>query len=438
MLRVGDHYNRGINEPALGGVGRAADQDRRIGVAVSPPEVTGVLDERPLVDDGSHVVAHGTDVSDRQLAGHGAQSLLDLRLTRGRSVDPAGRRALLTLVAEATRDHRRDEGHQVEAGVSDDEVLPASLPDDPGIREVPPEVASDALVEAVEGGRAAREVQARQSLVLEGHRRHLWTVARDEVDDTRRETGPPHDLEQVPGGQGGFEARLPERHVPHKRRSAGQVGRDGGEVEGRDRVDEALERAPVGHVPDRTGLHRGLLVDHLAGVVNVEAPEVNQFANRVDLGLVGVLALAEHGDRVDDVAGRSRQVLGGGEEHTRAQMLGQFGPLRLGVQRGLDGTGHEGSIGQVDMGEHEFVIAGIAQLPDVAGEDLLVTDDAGDVDDLAGLAIELRFQSSTICRTRGVRTNRFIERNRTSGIAVHGDLLGLEYMHTKWHGLLGL
>src|SRR3712207_9139169 len=76
-------------------------------------------------------------------------------------------------------------------------------------------------------------------------------------------------------------------------RGGGQVAGDRGEVERRDRVDEALERTVVDPVPDAGRAHR-LLGHDLAGEVHVVAPEVDQLAGAVDLRLVGGLRLTQH------------------------------------------------------------------------------------------------------------------------------------------------
>src|SRR6476660_2427270 len=58
-----------------------------------------------------------------------------------------------------------------------------------------------------------------------------------------------------------------------------------GEVERRDRVDEALERPVVRAVPDAAGVRDRLVGQDRAREVHVEPPEVDQLAGRVDLRL---------------------------------------------------------------------------------------------------------------------------------------------------------
>ena len=56
-------------------------------------------------------------------------------------------------------------------------------------------------------------------------------------------------------------------HVAHQRRRGRQVAGDGGEVERRDRVDEALERPVVGAVPDARAVGDRLVGEDLPGEV---------------------------------------------------------------------------------------------------------------------------------------------------------------------------
>ena len=107
--------------------------------------------------------------------------------------------------------------------------------------------------------------------------------------------------------------RLPHDGVAHQRRGGRQVAGDRGEVERRDRVDEALERAVVDAVPDAGPTDR-LVGEDLPGERDVEPPEVDELAGRVDLGLDRRLGLAEHRRRVEPVAPRPGQQVGRLEE----------------------------------------------------------------------------------------------------------------------------
>ena len=160
-------------------------------------------------------------------------------------------------------------------------------------------------------------------------------VAGQHVDDARRHAGL---LEQLHGQVRGEllgRRRLPEHRVAHQRGRGRQVAGDRGEVERRDRVDEALERAVVGAVPDAGAVRDRLVGEDLLGVVDVEAPEVDQLAGRVDLGLEGRLRLAEHRGGVDPLAPRAGEQVGGLEQDRAALVERQRAPRRRGVGGGL-------------------------------------------------------------------------------------------------------
>ena len=115
-----------------------------------------------------------------------------------------------------------------------------------------------------------------------------------------------------------------------------QVARDRGEVERRDRVDEALERPVVGAVPDAGAVGDRLLGEDLLGVVDVEPPEVDQLARRVDLGLERRLRLAEHGRGVEPLPPRPGEQLGGLEEDRAPLVERHRPPLRSRLGRRVD------------------------------------------------------------------------------------------------------
>ena len=141
----------------------------------------------------------------------------------------------------------------------------------------------------------------------------LAARADHQVDHAGRQAGRhqhPHDeVRRVDGGRG----RLPQHGVAHHRRRGRQVAADRGEVERRHREDEPLEGAVLDAVPHARRGDRLVLVD-LLHEVGVEAPEVDELAGGVDLGLEDGLGLAEHGGRVGLVAARAGEQVGGLQE----------------------------------------------------------------------------------------------------------------------------
>ena len=143
-----------------------------------------------------------------------------------------------------------------------------------------------------------------------GERRVADRAARagDEVDHARRQPGRLEELQQEVGAVGGGRGRLPDDGVPHQRGGGREVAGDRGEVERRDGEDETLERAVLHPVPDAGRGDRLLGVDP-RHVLDVEAPEVDQLARRVDLRLVRGLRLAEHRRRVERLPPRPGEQL---------------------------------------------------------------------------------------------------------------------------------
>src|SRR4030095_2988053 len=85
-------------------------------------------------------------------------------------------------------------------------------------------------------------------------------VAGEEVDDARRQPRLLQDLHRVVAGQDRAGGGLPHDRVAHERGRSRQVRADGREVERRDRVDEAFQRAELQLVPDAGGGGRLALV----------------------------------------------------------------------------------------------------------------------------------------------------------------------------------
>ena len=161
-------------------------------------------------------------------------------------------------------------------------------------------------------------------------------VAGHEVDDARRQARLLEQAIDVVGAEHGARRRLPDDGAAHQRRRRRQVAADGGEVERRDRVDESLEAAIVELVPHRVVGDR-LLAVQLLRVGGVVAPEVDQLARRIDLGLKHRLRLAQHRRRIQRRPPRRGQQLGGLEEDRRAILPRPCGPVVPRGERRVDG-----------------------------------------------------------------------------------------------------
>ena len=157
------------------------------------------------------------------------------------------------------------------------------------------------------------------------------------------------------GGELLGRGRLPHHDVAEQGGRGRQVPRDRGEVERGDGQDETLQRPVLHPVPDpRAGLR--LLRQQPPRVVNVVAPEVDQLAGGVDLGLVHRLGLAEDGGRVDRRPPRAAQQVGG-LEHDRGPVVERQRPPGRRRRRGRVDRGRHVLFGRVAHGaEHVPVV----------------------------------------------------------------------------------
>ena len=261
-----------------------------------------------------------------------------VRHSEARDVGARGRRALLALVLERTAYQRRPQHRRVGRRVGDDEVLAAGLADEPGIAAVGGEVVGDALPELLEDPGRAGEVDAGELGVGEHDLGDRDAVAGDQVEHAGRQAGRLEQPHREVGRELLGRRGLPHDDVAHERGRERQVAGDGGEVERRDRVDEALERAVVEPVPD-AGARRRLLLEQPPAEGDVEAEEVDQLAGRVDLRLVRRLGLAEHGRRVEPVAPRAGQQVGGLEQDRGPLVVRHRCPAGASRQRRVDRVG---------------------------------------------------------------------------------------------------
>ncbi len=279
--------------------------------------------ESGLVDHRIHEVPEVADVADLDGGDLVEHSLLQLRPEAVGDVGPAGGGALLALVLEGAAHQPGCQDVQVGRLVGEDEVLAAGLADDAGIGLILADVGSDGQPDGREDVGGAGEVHAAEIGVVEDRRADHRARPRNQVDDAVGHSGLLQHLHDVVGGQHRCRRRLPDHRVSHQCRGGGQVARDRGEVEGRDREDEPLQRPVLHVVEDFLGGERLVVVD-LCHEVGIEAPEVDQLTGGVDLGLVAGLAHVEHGGRVDRLA-----VLAGQQLRGLEQDRGPGGPLHL-------------------------------------------------------------------------------------------------------------
>ena len=192
--------------------------------------------------------------------------------------------------------------------------------------------------------------------------------------------------------------RLPDHGVAHQRRRGREVAADGGEVERRDGVDEALERAVLHLVPHARAADR-LLVIQLLREAGVEAPEVDHLGRGVDLRLERRLRLTQHRRRVDRRPPRRRQQLRGAQQHRRAILPGPAAPLALGLGSRGDRLLNVFRAREVILGEDVAVIVRHHRLLGLAGPDLASADDERDLDLLGRHRLQAGLQLGALRRT---------------------------------------
>ena len=240
--------------------------------------------------------------------------------------------------------------------------------------------------------------------------REVGAAAGDEVDHARGQPRFLQKLHEVVVGEHRRGGRFPEHGVAEERRRRTQVAADRGEVEGRNRHDEAVEGA-VFHAVPHGGGGRRLLLHDLLRVVDVEAEEVRKLAGGVDLGLIAGLALAQHGGGVDFIAPGPGEQVRGLQEDRRPVLPGHPGPGGLRRAGGLDGGLQLGLAGAVVCGEDMAVVVGHRDRAEHIGLDLRAADHQRDLDLLGRLAAQLRLQGGAFAAS--------------GQVSLHGLVLGL-------------
>lgn len=230
----------------------------------------------------------------------------------------------------------------------------------------------------------AGEVRAGKHAVLQ-----RIAAAGDEVDDAGGKARFHEDLHEAPAGERRRGRGLPEHHVAAERGRAGQVARDGREVERRHGHDESLERAVDDAVHlGKAGSH-GLVGVDPACVGHAEAQEVGEGAGRFTLGLADDLALPEHVGGDDAVAPGTRHERGSLFEDGQAVLGGKRLPGFLGVHGGLDRSGEFLGSGDGELGDNMVVVVREHDGHGLLGVDRLAADDERDALHAGLLAGEL-------------------------------------------------
>ena len=292
-----------------------------------------------------------------------------------------------------------------------DEVLAAGFAHDARVGFIAGDVLADALPDALEHAGGAGEVDAGKIRVLEDDAAGGGAVHVHEVDDAGRHPGFREQLHQHLGRIYLRIGWLPDHYVAHHGHGRGQIAGNGGEVERREGKHEAFERAVLQPVP-HAGRRLRLLPVNLLHIPHVEAEKVNQLAGGVDFSLERILALAQHGGRVEAGAVGAGQQVGGFEENGGPLFPGQFAPGGAGGQGGGYGLFHVLGRAGVKIAQHVLMVVRRADALGFAGAHLAPTNVHGNVALLLLEALEFALQFGAFGGAGRVAFHGFVEWGR--------------------------
>ena len=227
---------------------------------------------------------------------------------------------------------------------------------------------------------------------------HIRAGTGNEVDDASRQAAPHQQLHVVVVGQHGGAGGLPNGDIAHDGGGGGQVSADGGEVEGRDGADKAIQGAVILAVPDPVHAE-GLVLEDLLGGPDAEAEEVGQLGN-VDLRLEHGLGLPQHGGGVEHLAVGAGDQVSGLQEDSGAVLPGHLLPGILRGQSRFHGHFQFLLPCHAALSDDVLMVVGDGDLDGFVRPDLFPADDEGDLHHLSGLPGQLGLQLSAL-RTAG-------------------------------------
>ena len=406
-----DH--RRLDEVTRRLVALAAEEDLCVGRLTSVVDVAHDVVERSLVDHGVDEVREVLHVAHLDLLQHLAHALLDLFPQRLGQVGTRSGGALLALILEGAAHDGCCHIFSRSRGMGEDEVLATRLTHHLGIRLVLLQVLAHLTPERVEGVRGTGEVEACKVGAGQDHAPNRAALAGDEVHHAVRQTGLFEDLHEqvvrIDSRRRGF----PHGHVTHHSRRHVEVRGDRGEVERRQRKDEALQGAILQAVDDAL-LRIGLVGIDLPGVEGAVTQEVDQLARGVNLGLEGVLALAEHHGGVEQVAILRGEKFSRTQHHHRALLPRQRRPVVVCLHGCVDSHLHFLFARLVVGRQHMAVVMRHHYLVRLTRADLLAADHQRDVPFFSAQLQQSLLQGRFITRAGSIRLDRLISRIRES------------------------
>ncbi|EMR00971.1 hypothetical protein ADICEAN_03899 [Cesiribacter andamanensis AMV16] len=273
----------------------------------------------------------------------------------GRDVGAGGCRALLPLVLKGAAADGSCQRFGIGRVVGHDKVLATGFAHDAGVALIAAYVFANGFPDGLEHAGAACKVDAGKIGMLKDHLTGRRAMHIHQVDYPIGHTSlAEHFHEHMGRVDLGF-GRFPHHGIAQHGGGCGQVAGNGGKVKGGKGKHKTFQRAVLQAVPDAGGA-LGLHLVHLAHEVNVEAQKVDELTGRINLGLVGILGLAQHGGGIESGPVGAGNQLGSFQENAGAHFPAHAFPQLLGIQGGLYGLLHMLGIALVVIAQHMLMI----------------------------------------------------------------------------------
>ena len=145
-----------------------------------------------------------------------------------------------------------------------------------------------------------------------------------------------------------------------------------------------------------------------ARVVAIEAPEIDQFASRINLSLKTGFRLIQHRRSIDAHAPITRQQISTALEDLTSTLEPELDPSLLSIDCSNAGRLHLFPSSEMHIGQNVTVFVWNHLCRRRPSEDLFSVDDTRNLNDLAHLSVQLRVQRSPLGTPRCVPQNRLV------------------------------
>ncbi len=411
-MGIGSPDHRRFDKVSHGFVVTPAGDDLRLLVFPGAVDITSQLVEGAFVDHRGHEIAEvgrGTRFPDVfKVFLNPAEHILRQGL---RQVDTGGSAAFLALEFKCPPGDGGGHLARIGGGMRDDKILSAGLPDDARVGFIGIDIVADLFPDTLEDFCGTRIVQPGEIRMGEQDIRDHGRVSVDAVDHAGRHARLFKDIHDDLGRKDLVIAGFPDHHIAHQGRTGRQVAGNGCKVKWGNGVDEAFQGAVFHPVPDAL-CRFGLFLVDLAHKLHVEPQKVDQFAGRIDLGLVDGLGLGHHGGGVDPVPVRPGDQFGRLQKNRSPLFPGECSPVPASFERGIHGLFDFLFRSQVVLAHCVLVVVGRGNGARFAGTHLLPADGQRDVG-VAFIVYVVLFKNGFAFRgSRGVALYRLVEGRR--------------------------